>query len=109
MIFNSTPHLATSLFHKITKTWLGIAFIGQAFFAVYIILLNGKNGIAGNWDQWNNATPQGYSPGDQTGNVIFGIHVALAAIVTIGGPLQLIPSVRKNYQNSIESMVVFML
>ncbi|WP_341227786.1 DUF2306 domain-containing protein [uncultured Arcticibacterium sp.] len=76
--------------------WFLIIFIGQAIFTYYILFLYGKNGIEGNFEKWNTATPHGYVSNDILGNIFFGIHVALAAIITIGGPLQLIPAIRKN-------------
>ena len=80
-----------------TKAWFIIVFIGQLIFAYYILSLYGKNGIQGNLEKWNAQTTHGYKVNDLLGNVIFGIHVALAAIITIGGPLQLISMVRNKF------------
>jgi Predicted membrane protein (DUF2306) len=85
----STKTLAIS-----SRIWFVVAFIGQMIFAYYIISLYGKSGIHGNFEKWNAQTPHGYQINDLLGNFIFGLHVALAAIITIGGPLQIIPQIR---------------
>jgi hypothetical protein len=72
-----------------SRIWFVVAFIGQMIFAYYIISLYGKSGVHGNFEKWNAQTPHGYQVNDLLGNVIFGLHVALAAIITIGGPLQI--------------------
>ena len=36
----------------------------------------------------------GYVPGDTPGNLAFAVHVMMAAIITFGGTLQLIPQIR---------------
>jgi Predicted membrane protein (DUF2306) len=76
------------------RIWFVVAFIGQMIFAYYIISLYGKSGVHGNFEKWNAQTPHGYQANDLLGNFIFGLHVALAAIITIGGPLQIIPQIR---------------
>jgi hypothetical protein len=76
-------------------SWFVVTFIGQIIFAYYIIFLYGKSGVQGNLENWNAASPHGYQVGDFLGNLIFGVHVALAAIITLGGPLQIIPQIRK--------------
>lgn len=80
---------------RLASTWFVVTFIGQAIFAIYIMLLYGGNAVMGDFEKWNSATPQGHVEGDPIGNIIFGVHIAMAAIVTIGGPLQLMPIIRK--------------
>ncbi|MEO8172323.1 MAG: DUF2306 domain-containing protein [Sediminibacterium sp.] len=75
--------------------WFVITAIGQFIFALYVIMLYGKSGVEGNFQNWNKAVPNGYHQNDILGNIIFGIHLALAAVITIGGPLQLIPNIRQ--------------
>lgn len=77
-----------------TTFWFVIVFVGQLIFAYYILFLYGKSGVEGNLQKWNAATPHGYQSNDLIGNLFFGFHVALAGIITIGGPLQLIPTIR---------------
>ena len=77
------------------KAWLVIAFAGQAVFAYYILMLYGRSAAQGDMERWNASAPHGYEAGDWTGNFFFGLHVALAAVITIGGPLNLLPAIRR--------------
>jgi hypothetical protein len=78
-----------------TDFWFTVVFISQMIFAYYILFLYGKNGIQGNFEKWNAQTPHGFQTGDLKGNIIFGIHVALAGIITLGGALQILPKTRE--------------
>ena len=51
----------------------------------------------GTFERWNAASPHGYVAKDIWGNIFFGIHMALAAVITIGGPLQLMKKVRTKF------------
>lgn len=77
--------------------WFAIAFIGQMIFTYYIVMLYFRSGIQGDFDKWNTASPHGFVEEDAIGNIGFGIHVMIAAIVSFLGPLQLIPQVRKAF------------
>ena len=90
----------------IPKQFLGLSttilfvviFLGQFVFALYILGLYGISGLAGDFERWNTAAPHGYDKKDIVGNVFFGMHMALAAIITIGGPLQLIKRLRNRFR-----------
>ena len=86
---------ATRILTFAASAWLVVATVGQWLFGVYILLFYGKSTLTGNFEQWNKVLPHGYIEGDWKGNVVVGIHILLAAILVIGGPLQLIPSVRQ--------------
>lgn len=86
-----------SLLSKTVHVWFGVVFIGQLIFAIYIFLQYTLNGILGNLDQWGDSSTGGYVPGEQMSNIAFGVHVILAGIVTLGGPLQLWPRVRNSF------------
>ncbi|MBE9047744.1 DUF2306 domain-containing protein [Pleurocapsales cyanobacterium LEGE 10410] len=75
--------------------WFTIAFIGQLIFVLYIIGLYGVSLIEGDFERWNAMMPNGYTEGDIMGNINIGIHLFLAAVISLGGPLQIIPSLRK--------------
>lgn len=77
--------------------WFTIVVVGQLLFATYILGLYGVSGLAGDFERWNTAAPHGYVPKDFFGNLFFGMHVLLAAVVTIGGPLQLLKKVRYHF------------
>lgn len=86
--------LSDRLFQSSTKAWFVVVVIGQLIFAYYIVRLYGVSGIQGNFERWNVQTTHGYLSTDLIGNVIFGAHIAFAAIITLGGPIQLLPKIR---------------
>lgn len=88
---------SNNILAKTARVWFAVAFIGQLIFAIYIFLQYILSGLLGDLDKWGAASTGGYIVGDQMGNVAFGIHVILAGIITLGGPLQLWPRVRNNY------------
>lgn len=74
--------------------WYGLVFLGQLIFALYIIGLYGSGLILGDLERWNEGAPHAYTAGDNIGTITFGVHVFIAAIISMLGPLQLIPKVR---------------
>lgn len=74
--------------------WFSIAFTGHLIFVLYIVALYGVSLIQGDFERWNAMMPVGYTEGDITGNIFIGLHLLLAAIISIGGPLQIIPKLR---------------
>lgn len=89
-----TNSKSNSFLKTSVNIWFTIVVIGQFIFSLYILGLYGVNGIAGDFEKWNTASPHGYVQRDFWGNTFFGLHVILAAIITIGGPLQLMKKVR---------------
>jgi len=94
---NAPKPVRSKLLQNSVNTWFVVVVIGQFIFALYILGLYGVNGLAGDYERWNTSTPHGYVPKDVWGNIFFGIHMALAAIITLGGPLQLMKKVRKKF------------
>ncbi|WP_020596485.1 DUF2306 domain-containing protein [Spirosoma panaciterrae] len=88
-------HYTTKLLTLASTIWFGITTIGLWLFGSYILFFYGKATLTGDFDRWNNVLPHGYVIGDWQGNLVVGIHVLLAAILVIGGPLQFIPFVRQ--------------
>jgi hypothetical protein len=76
--------------------WFVIAALGQWMFAFYVIAFYGRATAAGNIAKWNEVMPHGFISGDLAGNLVVGVHLLLAAIIIICGPLQIIPQIR-NY------------
>lgn len=93
----ASPPKELKLLKVSSNVWFAVIVLGQFIFALYILGLYGVNGIAGDFERWNTSTPHGYTQGDFVGNIFFGMHVILAAIITVGGPLQLIKSLRIKY------------
>lgn len=85
----------TALPRRSAFAWLLTAAVGQAAFVWMILAHYGRKTLSGDLAGWN-AKPliKGYVPGDNVGNAMFAAHVLLAAIVTLGGLLQLVPAIR---------------
>jgi uncharacterized membrane protein len=88
---------ATRILTFAATAWLVVATVGQWIFGAYILLFYGKSTMTGDFERWNKVLPHGYVEGDWQGNMVVGIHILLAAIPVIGGPLQLIPKLRRHF------------
>jgi hypothetical protein len=77
--------------------WFCTVALGQLAFLVYIAGFYGPTLVAGDFAQWarNEQLGHGYVAGDPTGNLMFAVHVGLAAVLTLGGLLQLLPALRR--------------
>ncbi|AQG79760.1 DUF2306 domain-containing protein [Spirosoma montaniterrae] len=91
------PHSSKPLTIAAT-TWFVVATVGQWLFGAYILFFYGRSTLAGDFERWNKVLPRGYVAGDWSGNLLIGIHILLAAILVIGGPLQLMPVVRDRFR-----------
>lgn len=80
------------------KFWFIIATIGQWIFGFYVVSVYHVSTFKGDFEKWNTVLPKGYIAGDWRGNMLVGIHVILAAIMIIGGPLQFIPQIRERFR-----------
>lgn len=79
------------------QTWFVVALIGQLIFVYYIIVLYGGATFSQNWEAWNTFMPHGYAEGKSMSNITVMIHVFLAAVITLGGPIQIIPQIRNRF------------
>lgn len=76
--------------------WYLIALVGQIAFVYFIIAYYGVRTVSGDFTAWNDKPIiDGYIENDQIGNTGFAVHVLLAAVLTFGGLLQLIPNLRR--------------
>jgi len=76
--------------------WFAVTVIGQWVFLYYVVAFYGASTLSGDFQAWN-ANPMlrgGYVAGDFFGNLAFASHVLLAAVITFGGMLQLVPQIR---------------
>ncbi|GAA6205812.1 DUF2306 domain-containing protein [Thalassotalea sp. SU-HH00458] len=78
------------------KAWFITAVLGQWLFAAYVGLFYGGATLNGDISQWNEVMPHGYVEGDFVGNLAVGVHLLLAFIVLVAGPLQFIGQIRNN-------------
>lgn len=79
------------------RTWFVVAVAGQLIFVLYILSFYGASAVSGNLAAWNKILPRGHVAGDTLGNLAMVVHVLIAAIVTLGGPLQLLPGLRARF------------
>lgn len=77
--------------------WFVTAATGQLLFAVYIAIFYAGTGLRGEFSRWNEVLSQGIRTGDASGNTALAIHLALALAITLSGPLQLVPAVRRHF------------
>lgn len=76
-------------------SWFVVAALGQLLFATYIAGFYGRVTVAGHPERWNQVMPHGYVSGDVFFNLVLGLHLAFAFVITVGGVLQVIPSLRR--------------
>jgi uncharacterized membrane protein len=79
-------------------SWLVIALLGQWAFFAYLAAFYGPTTVSGNFEVWNRLAALGakpYVPGDTGGNLVFAAHALGAALVALGGALQLVPWIRR--------------
>ena len=91
----STPWAAAALAAS-ARFWFLATVIGQLFFGAYIVALYGGAAARGDLAGWNAVMSHGHVPGDGAGNVATGVHLLLAAMIMLGGALQLVPQVRRH-------------
>ncbi|WOI53381.1 DUF2306 domain-containing protein [Parvularcula sp. LCG005] len=77
--------------------WYIPVLVGQWIFAAYIIHTYGGSLLSNDLLAWNEHLANAYVPGNHLGNVVVGSHLFLGLIAHLGGPLQLVPSVRKRF------------
>ena len=76
------------------RFWFVVAVAGQWMFAYYIAARYGGSALRGDWKVWIDRMSHGQGP-MTIGTVAMAVHLFLAVIITIGGPLQLIPQIRR--------------
>jgi Predicted membrane protein (DUF2306) len=82
---------------KAASAWYATVLVGQFIFVAYIIYSYGVPLFAGDLSGWNKHLSQAWVAGRLVGNIAVGAHLALAIIIHIGGPLQLVPWVRRRF------------
>jgi hypothetical protein len=85
---------ANRLLLNSTRLWFLVAAAGLVAFASYILLFYGRSALRGDYKVWNDVLPNGLIDGDFVGNMVLGVHLALAFYITLAGPFQLVPRLR---------------
>lgn len=76
------------------RSLFAIGLAGQLAFAVYIFVHFGGTAIEGDWEAWTRSMIHGIIEGDPVGNAAVVMHILLAFIITVCGPLQFVPWLR---------------
>jgi hypothetical protein len=79
------------------RLWFLVLVTGQLLFVVHIVSFYGRAAAAGDFARWNKALSPGYVPGDSAGNAALGLHLMVAALITLLGLLQLTPQIRNRF------------
>jgi hypothetical protein len=77
------------------QAWFGVAIAGQCIFLAYVIAFYGAPAMQGNFAAWNKGIPHAYAPGATMSNVAAATHLLMAVVIMLGGPLQLVPQIRR--------------
>ncbi|SEN13221.1 Predicted membrane protein [Chitinophaga rupis] len=87
--------VAAKILQWAVRSWFAVFFAGQLIFASYIILLYWWSAALGRLERWNAATPHLYVKGAPLHNSVFALHIGIAALISLLGPLQLLPAIRR--------------
>src|SRR5689334_7480241 len=79
------------------RIWFVVTASGQWVFAAYVAALYGGAVVRGDLGAWNQVLPHGYEAGNAVGNLALGAHLLFAAVLSFGGPLQLVPWIRSRF------------
>lgn len=78
--------------------WFWAALAGQAMFAIFIGRQYVVSAAIGDTARMDERVGFGLVAGDLLGNAMFAAHVLLAFVITVGGPVQLIPKLRNKFR-----------
>jgi hypothetical protein len=80
--------------------WFALAFLGQIVFLIYIVGFYAPPAASGHFEEWSKHRQiiHAYIEGDLIGNIQFGAHILMAAILTFGGIMQVWPALRNRFR-----------
>jgi len=90
-----TPDFAAKAISRSANFWFVTVLLGQTIFSYYIVAFYYAATFSFEIEQFNQVMPAGYIEGDTQGNIAVIVHVLFAAIITVGGLMQLLPVIRK--------------
>lgn len=80
-----------------TFCYLAIA-AGQLLFVAFILAFYYPSSLSGDFAAWNTKPLiKGFVAGDMGGNLFFAAHVLMAAVISFGGLVQLVPAIRNRW------------
>ena len=89
---------ASTALNRAAQLWYLVTAAGMWLFVYYIVAFYYGPTLSGDFEAWDaqHMLTHGYLPGDTAGNLMFAAHVLLAAVLTLGGTIQLVPQLRRN-------------
>ncbi|MEO9079705.1 MAG: DUF2306 domain-containing protein [Rhodanobacter sp.] len=84
-----------SVLQLAATSWFVVAGLGQLMFVAYLFGFYGRTALLGQFEAWNQVLPRGYVAGDSVHNSVVAMHLAFAALITVGGLLQLMTGLRR--------------
>lgn len=95
-LLTPNPSFAHTALRGAARLWFGIAVLGQWLFGYYTAVVFSRSAMQGGFRAWNKLLFRGYIPGDAIGNALLVMHLLLAVVILIGGPLQFSARIRRN-------------
>lgn len=92
---NSRGRFAAASLRGVAAFWFVAAAFGQLLFAGYVAGFYGRSAWQGRPELWDKVLPHGYVAGDTFFNLVLGLHLAFAFVITVGGLMQLVPAIRR--------------
>lgn len=75
--------------------WFVVVALGQLMFVAYLFGFYGRSAVLGQFETWNQVFPRSHVAGDAVHNAVVAMHLAFAAVITVGGLLQLMTGMRR--------------
>jgi hypothetical protein len=91
------PARAKSMLQVAATCWFVTAGLGQLIFVAYLLGFYARTALLGQFEAWNQIFPRAHVAGDTLHNAVVAAHLAFAALITIGGLLQLMTGVRRRF------------
>ncbi len=76
-------------------SWFVVAGLGQLIFVAYLFGFYARTAILGRFEAWNQIFPRAHVAGETAHNAAVAMHLVFAAVITLGGLLQLMTGVRR--------------
>jgi hypothetical protein len=86
---------AASVLRTAAAAWFLTAVAGQLMFVIYLGGFYGAAAARGDFAAGEDVLQNGLVAGDAIGNTTLAAHLLLAFVITVSGPLQLIPQIRR--------------
>lgn len=76
------------------RVWFAPALVGNWFFAYHVAATYLVPALGGDFSAWTKKLYVGLVEGDPVGNAALAVHLVIAFVVSVAGPLQLVPQIR---------------